>query len=387
MLMIKKMKAVLKKNKYALALYERVLQRPIINLFKRSYPKKALFSYSTYHFNKKNYLGHSNYQESKVIAQALDSLGYQIDVVNNNRETTLDLESYDLVIGEGLPMFQALQVKNKPSIIYYGTGSHPLHCSEQSNQRLLEFYKKYNYLAQESIRTNDARWAIAASLADAVICIGNHSTQQTFLDNQSANVLCIDPTFHPRDDARELGLKKSIETSRRSLLWFGSYGLLHKGLDLAVEAARSRPHWHLHICGHTPAEDVFLQQLDLPANVTVHGFVNVLGDEFKAISQACCFTVLPSCSEGIATSIITAAANGAMIPLVTKECGYDVDAGGFLIELSADSIVSTLDKLDALTSEELKLMSLAVQDAALSRYTLANYTQKMNQHLQSLLVS
>jgi len=65
--MLKKIKSILKSSTFTLWLYEFFFQKPIINLYKASYSKKVLFSYSTYHFNKGEYKAHSNYQESHVI--------------------------------------------------------------------------------------------------------------------------------------------------------------------------------------------------------------------------------------------------------------------------------------------------------------------------------
>jgi len=169
------------------------------------------------------------------------------------------------------------------------------------------------------------------------------------------------------------------------MLWFGSYGLLHKGLDLAVEAFRDRSDWTLHICGYTEAEKNFLNSLDLPCNVVVHGFVNVLTEEFADIASEVCFVILPSCSEGTATAVVTAVGNGGMVPIVTKECGYDVGDSGFVIELSVDDIGRTMDKLDGIDISRLKDLSLKAQSVACNRYTVENFKCNMSKHLTEIL--
>lgn len=383
---MKHLKSKLKKSRFFLAVYEFVFQRPIVNFFKRStVTKKALISYSTYHFNASNYTGHSNYQESLVVAEIFDFLGYQVDVVNNNKETNLDLSTYDVIFGEGLPVFQALSLNDRPYVIYYGTGSHPFHCTAQSHQRLISFFKSDRFLALSSTRTNDHRWGLAASMADAVICIGNETTLKSFELYGATNIKCIDPTFHKRTDALPLGINKDFDVCRKSMLWFGSYGLLHKGLDLAVDAVRNRPDWTLHVCGYTPAEKELLEVLQLPDNVIVHGFINVHSDEFKNLAERCGFVILPSCSEGIATAVVTAVGCGAMIPLVTKECGFDIELGGYSIELSSSSIEQRLDFLDLIESSSLKVEAIRAQQGVIERYTLDNYRAKMKKYLTDLL--
>ncbi|WP_413490529.1 glycosyltransferase [Shewanella baltica] len=385
MSIINTFKMKVKKNKTLLKFYELCFQKDIINLFDSKFNKKVLFSYSTYHFNKNNYLSHSNYQESNTIAAIFDEIGFRVDIVNNNRLTKLDISSYDIVFGEGLPLYQAISLENSPKTIYYGTGSHPFHCTEQSYKRLISFYHKYSFMALSSLRTSDTRWGLAASMADAVICIGNDVTKSTFTARGANHVYTVDPTYHPRPDAKTIGHSKNFDECRKTMLWFGSYGLLHKGLDLAVEAFKNHPDWTLHICGYTPAEKEFLDALELPSNAIVHGFINVFDDEFKTLASKCGFVLLPSCSEGTATAVITAVGNGAMIPVVTKECGYDVGSSGYIIELSADDIERQLVELDQLESSHLKEFAIAAQLAALDRYTIDKFDTRIRMSLAEII--
>ncbi|MGR6503008.1 glycosyltransferase [Shewanella sp. Koi 1] len=385
MFIINKFKKAIKKNKFMLGIYELIFQRDLINVLNGKKEKRVLFSYSTYHFKKNNYVKHSNYNESLVIAKLFDELGYQVDVVNNNRLTKRDIASYDLVFGEGLPLYQAISLPNPPKTIYYGTGSHPFHCTEQSYKRLINFYHKYSCIALSSLRTSDRRWGLAASMADAVICIGNEITKKTFIEHGARIVFTVDPSYIQRKDALEIGESKNFEECRKSMLWFGSYGLLHKGLDLAVDAFKNRPDWTLHICGFTPDEQYLLDTLELTDNIIVHGFIDVFSDDFKFIANQCGFVILPSCSEGTATSVITAVANGAMIPTVTKECGFDVGTTGFIIELSSADIESKLTLLDEIESKFLKEFALTAQLSAINRYTTDNFKSSVKSNLENIL--
>ena len=51
---------------------------------------------------------------------------------------------------------------------------------------------------------------------------------------------------------------KDFALCRRNILWFGSAGLLHKGLDIAVDFVLSHPEFTLHICGSSSGEKDFL---------------------------------------------------------------------------------------------------------------------------------
>lgn len=379
------LKALLLRSRLFVGFYESIFQRPLRDIFGRRSAKKALFVYSTYHFKKKNFFAHSSYQESVVISEILDQRGYSVDVVNNNRLTKLELRDYDLIFGEGLPMFQAVQQSVDARIIYYATGSHPWQCTEASLARLSGFNVRYRALPLESTRVQDYRWGIAASSAEAVICIGNETTRATFLSRGANNTLLVNPSFH-FDQARASELHRDISASRKSALWFGSYGLLHKGLDLAIEAVRQRPDWKLHVCGHTAREKAFLDAINIPDNVHVHGFLNIDSAEFRAVIANAMYVILPSCSEGLATSVITAMGRGAMIPLVTAECGVDIgDFGIEIAELSVGAVLNALAECDRRDDAELLRMATSAWQAAQDGYSLGNYRATMERHFENLL--
>jgi len=375
----------LKKNSFLLSLYELIFQRPIINVFNKANSKKALLSYSTYHFKKNDYKAHSNYQESVAVAEIMDSLGFNVDVVNNNRETRLNLNQYDVIIGEGIPLYQSVVNNISGKKIYYATGSHPWQCTQASLHRLSEFAKRYGSVPLKSTRVQDYRWGVAASCADSVICIGNEQTKQSFLDNGVSKIDLIRPSFHQASIPYTRTLD-DIVTARKTALWFGSYGLLHKGLDIAIEAFRCRPEWTLHVCGYTNAEQDFLDSLDVPGNVVIHGFLNVDSDFFSELAARCLYVILPSCSEGIATSVITAMGRGAMIPIVTKECGVDIDDFGVNInELNSDSVRASLNLCDSFSDSELLARSISSYNFANTMYTFDAYKKDMMSILTKLI--
>jgi len=383
---MKTLKNILRNSKFIVNVYEAFFQRPIFNYFGTKHIRKVLFSYSTYHFKKSNYISHSNYQESIITAKIFDELGYTVDVINNNRLTSLPLEEYDIIFGEGLPIFQAVEKKVPGKVIYYATGSHPWQCTAASLNRLCEFQHRYAIAPLASTRIQDYRWGIAASLADAVICIGNSTTRTTFEQYGVQNIHLVRPTFHPEPADSVSAIQRDVASTRKTALWFGSYGLLHKGLDLAIEAFRERQDWTLHVCGHTEREHQLLNVIDIPSNVHIHGFINISSPKFRDIVSRTHFVILPSCSEGIATSIITAMGRGAMIPLVTAACGVDIDNFGIKIkELNSESIIATLNECDMLSDVALADMSKQACHTAYNDYSAKQYREKMRENILAIL--
>jgi glycosyltransferase involved in cell wall biosynthesis len=380
--MLKKIKQFAKKSKTILNIYEFFFQRPIINYFKKDYQKKVLFSYSTYHFNKKNYSAHSNYQESLVIAKEFDKLSYQVDIYNNHKNYNIDYDSYDVIFGEGILMYQAIQNKTIAKTIYYATGSHPWQCTNASLDRVIDFYDKTKFLAIESTRLQDYRWGLAASLCTEVLCIGNENTKKTFLENNCKYVSLINPTFHAEKEIEEIF---KLSCANKTILYFASYGLLHKGMDLVIEAMKDFPDWSLHICGYTERENDFLDNLTISKNTTVHGFIDIESDLFKSLSKECGYVILPSSSEGIATAVITAMGRGAMIPIVTKECGVDIKDFGIEIErLTVNAVKKSIKECENLEKSEFLESCKKAQIEAYESYTIESYTNTMRMYLLNI---
>lgn len=381
--MRKKLKTLIKNNYFLLNTYEYFFQKPITNYYNRNHGKKVLFSYSTYHFNKKNYTAHSNYQESLLIAEIFDRLGFAVDIVNNNRTYKIDYNQYDVIFGEGLPIYEAIRSNTSALTIYYATGSHPWQCSNASLARVIDYYKKRKYTAIQSTRLMDYRWGLAASLSDAVICIGNHQTEKTFKDNGVEYIYLIHPTFHAKTKMETI-LKS--DNANKTLLYFASYGLLHKGLDLVIDAIRELPDFTLHVCGYTEKEKDFIQTLEIPDNVVIHGFIDIDADIFRRLSAECGYVVLPSSSEGIATAVITAMGRGAMIPIVTKECGVDIkDFGIEIKELKAEAVKESIQHSQTFSQEEFLAACTKAQIEAYNEYTIDQFKNKMEQYLEKLI--
>ncbi|MBI5150458.1 MAG: glycosyltransferase [Candidatus Omnitrophica bacterium] len=171
-------------------------------------------------------------------------------------------------------------------------------------------------------------WSMSTGLCDALIVLGNRVTAETYRLFDGLTIYPLDATaFIPSKP-----FQRSVSSSRKSFLWFGGCGLVHKGLDLCLEYFSQHPELTLHICGLR--EDDFFQayQDELSQkNIIYHGCVDVLSDTFRDIAAQCLFTILPSCSEGQATALLTSMATG-LIPVASRETGVDIQDRGFLIE-------------------------------------------------------
>ena len=163
-------------------------------------------------------------------------------------------------------------------------------------------------------------------LSDGVVVLGNDFVLDTYknYDKQGAERFKnLNAFFY---DVYDIDLsKKDFSKAKEHFLWFGSSGLLHKGLDLLIDIFSKRRDIYLHICGASKKEkdffDYYGPALSKSKNIINHGFVDIKSEEFKNIMDQCAFIIFPSVSEGGAPAVLNTIANGGLIPILTKSTG------------------------------------------------------------------
>ena len=155
-------------------------------------------------------------------------------------------------------------------------------------------------------------------------------------------------------------------------IWLGSHGLVHKGLDLVLEAFAQAPELKLTVCGPVSAEPDFVaeyrRELALP-NVRVHDWIDTQSPLFRELLATHSSIIYPSCSEGGGGSVITCL-HGGLIPIVTREASVDVENFGFpLREAGVAAIVEAVRHVAGLPAAELSLRSRAAWEFARRQHT------------------
>ena len=146
------------------------------------------------------------------------------------------------------------------------------------------------------------------------------------------------------DDTKNLIHERFLIAKQKNTFISGS-GLVHKGLDLVLESFKelNSSKIELHIMG--PYENDFfnpLKNLVSKPNIIHHGFLNLKSISARKIIESCHFLISPSCSEGQSTSVLAGMTCG-LIPLITEECGIDVDQNIFLLKsLTSNEIAKVL---------------------------------------------
>jgi glycosyltransferase involved in cell wall biosynthesis len=129
-------------------------------------------------------------------------------------------------------------------------------------------------------------------------------------------------------------------------MFLGSRGQVHKGLDLLLEVFAARPLLTLYVCSPFREESDFCRlyrrELWSTRNVRPIGFIDPTGRQFQEVASRCHYLVLPSCSEGQAGSVLTGM-SGGLIPLVSRECGFDDTDVHLLPDCTLPGIAAAID--------------------------------------------
>jgi len=337
---------------------------------------RVLLSYTVIPFLTKGQ-SHTNRQESQVIVDVFDELGYKVDVIHYANQKKINYSGYDLVFGFGEPFESSFKDSRcKATRIYYATGAHVLHQNPAEALRVQAFNQKYKAKLLPK-RLVPWCWTMSTTFSDYLIVIGNDWTTSTYKKFTDKPVWPINATalMNPRLKS----IQRQTSKAKKNFLWFGSAGLVHKGLDLCLEYFSLHPEYTLHICG--PKELEFFEAMQpflSKPNIIYHGFVDVSSEQFIEITSSSLFAILPSCSEGQATALLTAMSAG-LIPVASRYTGVDVEQYGYLIEaLDVDAISSTLQSIGQISDNQLEKQSSNCMDYIEQMHSLDAYRNNLS---------
>lgn len=362
------------------------------NVFNSNFKKNVLISYLTEPFIKGINNGHTNLTECFTAAEVFHELGYLVDVIYlDDTESEIDFSKYEVVYGQSLAFEKSFAAKNTDKIkkIFYSTGTNPFYFQKVSGRCVYDFYKKTGLMLPESGRLYNSVGPLQSICSDAIIVLGNDFSKNTYkevnplLDCYSLNLFYF--------DVYDIDLtNKEYSKAKKHFLWFGSSGLLCKGLGLCIDIFSQREDIVLHICGGTIYEtkfwDYYRPKVNESKNIIDHGFVDIKSDVFQQIMNTCAFALFPTVSEGGAGALLNVMANGGLIPIATKGCSLDIDEFGFVIEeVTSQNVERAIRDAMELTDEALMVQSKLTKQIVRSVYTLDNYKKNLKKLVALIL--
>jgi glycosyltransferase involved in cell wall biosynthesis len=327
---------------------------------------------------------HTHYWESWRMATTFLELGYNVDVINYTNQTFLPEKDYAVVVDVRRNLERIAPLLNGDCIkVMHLDTSHLLFHNAGEASRLLALQQRKGVTLQPR-RFAMPNWGIES--ADFATMMGNGYTSRTYAyANKPIYCLPIStPLLYPWHD------QKDYEACRKRFIWFGSGGMVHKGLDLVLEVFASMPDYHLTICGPVEREKDFerayYKELYQTPNIHTVGWVDVTSPEFAAITNTSIGLIYPSCSEGQCGGVVTCLHAG-LIPIVSRESGVDVSAdfGVYLESCSLEEIRSAVRRVSTLPGQQLQRMARNAWEYARARHTRERFAAEYRKAADQVL--
>jgi glycosyltransferase involved in cell wall biosynthesis len=316
---------------------------------------------------------HTNYWASLQMVQTFLDLGYCVDVISHRNYQFLPEKDYAIFVDvrRNLERLAPLLGGDCLKIMHLDT-AHILFHNAAEARRLLELQQR------KGVTLRPRRFEmpnLGIEHADGATTTGNEFTLSTFRYANKpiyrlpvpATVTC--PWPHEKD----------WQACRRWFLFFSSGGLVHKGLDLLLDAFAEMPDYHLIVCGPIDQEEDFRaayrKELYETPNVQTLGWIDVNGPQFAEVTNRCSAVILPSCSEGASASTVNCMHAG-LIPILSYECGLDIDDFGLLLpDCSLESIKGAVQRLASIPTQDLKARARRAWEFARANHTREKFAE------------
>lgn len=386
-------RALKQANRTGRVLARRVIGYPIVynvnKVKQESLSKRALLVYLVKPFKVKDsdqrFFLHQNLRQCKQIASVIGGLGYVVDVVDVKGKRMPTGKTYDLIISHkvDLPGVSGL-VNPGTVIIYLSSGLNHVH----SNRNLQRRYQLFRARRGCDVKLRRAvpEYMPYVETAQAIVGFGNELTMSTWKSSFGVPTYCFNNYGFPVSMSLE---SKDYRSARKNFLYLASSGQILKGLDLLLEVFPKHPDLHLYVCG--PLEDepdfcrCYYEELYRTSNIHNMGWISVTGETFHTLMEKCAYTILLSCSEGQAGSVVQGMRAG-LIPVVTKEVGIDTeDFGITLLSDDLNAIEDAIVRLSSLPEDWHREQSFKTSRAAEDRFTEVSFVKEWNRILKSIL--
>ncbi len=328
---------------------------------------------------------HYSCQLSVVMARIFVDLGFAVDIIANTNGAFTPKKDYSFFIDTRMNFERIANVLNKGCVkILHATTAHPYFNNYAETKRLMEMQER-RHVTLRPRRFIDPKYAMAIEFADCVVVHCAFGMKNFKYANKPLYLVSnAVPYNHPWRDS------KDFEACRFRFLWLGSEGMIHKGLDLVLEAFAGMPEYHLTVCGPVAKEKDFEQayfpELYHTPNIHTHGWIDVESAEFMDLTNRCLGLVYPSCSETNAGSVLTSMHAG-LIPIISYECGVDVgkDEGVVLDDCSIEAIREAVRQISSSSTQALRRMSKKSWEFAQKNHMVKNFEKEYQNVIEKLI--
>jgi len=327
---------------------------------------------------------HTDYGESYEMAKTLLELGFQVDIISHLRNEFLPRKKYFLYINFQNRFEHISRYLNDDCIKIV----HLNFCHWAFN----------NYSALKRVRALEARRGIALSSlrlktpnnaiehCDYATTMGNDFTIGTYEYANKQIYKTNIPTYTTYDWPEN----KNFEKCKKNFLWFGSTGLVHKGLDLVLEAFADLPDYNLTVCGPIDEDEDFkkeyYKELFETPNIFTKGWVDISSQEFIDIANSNIALIFASCAEAFNGGTVTCMQAG-IIPIVSLETAVDIDPsyGVLLKDSTIPEIKKNVIKVSNLPEGKLSNMARNSWEYARNNHTQERFHESYKKAILDII--
>ncbi len=351
-------------------------ENQVVTLFPEGSSRgRVLFSYiiggfllgpDSHEFNR-----HTNIWQSVKMAETFVELGYEVDCIHWTNKSFVPSGEYAFLVDVRHNLERLAPLLNKDCIkIMHLDTAHILFHNAAEARRLLELQKRRGV----TLKTRRFEMPnLGIEHADFATTTGNDFVEGTFAYAKRKIFKIPSPCAVLMNQP-----KKDWERCRKQFLWFSSSGLVHKGLDLALEAFAGMPDCKLTVCAPVDREKDFVNayyaELYETPNIETIGWVDIKSERFRSIANSCVAILHLSCSEGGAPSVKTCMHAG-LIPIVSYETGVDIGTFGFLLtDCSIRHIRDVVQEVTRLSDSDLDQKTFKSWEFARNNYTRERFS-------------
>ncbi len=319
------------------------------------------------------------------IARTFLDMGYTVDLISWTNDRFIPYKSYSAFIDVRHNMERLSPILNKDCVkIQHIDTAHILAHNAAESSRLLALQQR------RAVTLRPRRWErpnLGIEHADCATINGGDFAINTFRYANKPLYPVPNPSvfLYPSPD------RKDFDACRKHYLWFASGGLVHKGLDLVLEAFAETPEYHLTVCAPVQQEKDFEQayyrELYQTPNIHTVGWVDLTSPQFLEITNTCLGHIHPSCSENESGAVVTCMHAG-LVPIISYESSVDIyDFGITLKECSIEEIQSAIRTVSGLPAQELKAMAMKAWEYARTHHTRERFAEEYRKAIQTILTT
>lgn len=345
---------------------------------------RVLFSYVTHPFLTNGpWNSHTSYWEGHTMVKTFLERGYAVDVIDSTNQTFIPSTRYEFFIDNNINMERLAPLLNPDCFkILHITNAHPNFQNEAAKKRAeaLEKRKSASLAPDRNIPLTHG-----IEIADIAVALGNQFTIDTYAFSGKTIIRVPISSTHTFPNPEE----KNFERARKNFVWIGGAGLLHKGLDLVLEAFTEMPEYTLTICGKIQPSDalakIYKRELYQTPNIKTLGFIDPGSSQFKEVYSNSLGVISASCSEGGGGSVILAMHAG-LIPIVNYETSVDVEDFGVLISNSTiEEIKKAVLSLASAPTKELQWRTMSAWKYAREHHTRDLFEKQYGTFIDSII--